>query len=113
MQIKALATPAIPFTSRPVHVKEGQAQEDQWKVARMSVKKAKKYARLIGDRPSITRKTLILSNIPSQKEKEGLKYFNHFSKLREDEGGSDNLTRHSTHAQMEEDEVEEFVPLSL
>ena len=37
MQIKAFMVPVVPFKSGPVHVKEGQAQEDQWKTARMFV----------------------------------------------------------------------------
>ena len=78
----------------------------------MLVKKAKKCTRLLRESSPISSKTLILSNTPSQEEKEGAIYFNPFLVLGEDRGGTSKQAEGASTSQMEEDEVEEFVPLT-
>ena len=93
--IKTFEAPLVPFKLGSLCVKEGQGQEEQWKTTRISFKKAKTCARQIKDRSPIFGKTLILTNTPSQKEKEGIKCFNHFSELREDDRGSASIMKHN------------------
>ena len=78
----------------------------------MFVKKAKKCTRLLGESPPISGKALIISNTPSQKEKEGAIHFNPFSILGDEKGGPDIQGEGASTSRIEEDEVEEFVPLT-
>ena len=79
-----------------------------------SVKRAKTLARLPREQSHTTGKELILLSTPPQKGKEVVMVHNPFSTLAEGlPGGADNLMIDlQEEEQMEEDEVEEYIPLS-
>ena len=95
--------------------KRGEKEEaNQWRVGKISMKRAKTLARLPQEKPPTTSKELILLSTPPLKGKEVVMEGNPFLALAKIGQGETYYRMIDTQeeAHMEEDEVEEYVPLS-
>ena len=93
---------------------EPQEEAEHWRVENSSVKRAKVLARIPRAKLPIASKELILITTPPKKGKEGITDNNRFLALAEGGQGEADYDMIDTQEeeQMEEDEVEEYVPLS-
>ena len=109
---KSVASKAKELSAKFWH--ETQEEAEHWRAKKSSVKRVKILARIPREKPPTTGKELILINTPPNKGKEGILDDNPFSALAE--GGQGEADQHmidtQEEEQMEEDEVEEYIPLS-
>ena len=108
---KSVASKAKELSVKTQH--ETQEEAEHWRVEKSSIKRAKILARIPREKPPTDGKELILISTPPKKGKEVIMDGTPFLALVEfGQEGDYRMIDIQEEEQMEEDEVEEYVPLS-